>query len=154
MKTPLWNTILVPHDFSGSANRAAAIARDEARTHAGRIVLLHVVELPPHFGPETTLIMGDHGTPVGMQQYAISRATAHLDDIATRLAKDGVIVNAIVRVGTPVEVIAEVAAEQRAEVIVMGTHGRTGINRLVTGSVAERVVRSSRIPVMTIRELD
>jgi nucleotide-binding universal stress UspA family protein len=154
MQPLIWRTILVPHDFSASANHAAAIARDEAKAHDGRLVLLHVVEIPSHFGPDTTMILPSAETPIGMREYAVSSATAHLDDIADRLAKDGVKVETVVRVGNPVDEIAQAAAELCANVIVMGTHGRAGIRRLVAGSVAERVVRTSNIPVLTIRHAD
>ncbi|MEO8699467.1 MAG: universal stress protein [Kofleriaceae bacterium] len=153
MKTLLWQTILVPHDFSASANRAAAIARDEARNHGGNIILLHAVDLPASFGPDSTLVMGDHGTPIGLGEHAISEATKHLEHIADRLAQDGVSVRAIVRVGTPFDVIEQVAAELHAGVIVMGTHGRTGLSHLIVGSVAERVVRTARVPVVTVRSV-
>ena len=150
-----WRTILVPHDFSASANHPAAIARDEAKRHGGRLVLVHVVALPSHFDADTMLVVSDPSqTPIGMRQYAVSSAASHLDHIATRLAKDGVNVETIIRVGAPVAEIVQVAGEQRADVIVMGTHGHTGIRRLVAGSVTEQVVRTSTVPVLTIRHPD
>ncbi len=148
----IWRKILVPHDFSSSANQAAALARDEAKLHDGRLVLLHVVELPPHFGPDSTLILPEGSqTPIGMREYAVQSATRHLASLAERLAADGVPVESIVRVGSPVEEITQLVDEQHITSIVMGTHGRTGFSRLMAGSVTERVVRTSAVPVMTIR---
>jgi nucleotide-binding universal stress UspA family protein len=151
----MWKTILVPHDFSPSAIRATAIASAEAKQHGGRVLLLHVVELPVHFGPDTTLIIaGDHETPIGMRQYAVSQAVHYLDELADRLIAEGVSATAFVRVGVAVDEINRFADEQGVDTIVMGTHGRTGIRHLLAGSVAERVVRTSEIPVLTIRHAD
>ena len=147
-----WQRILVPHDFSPSANLAAALARDEAKAHGGGVMLLHVVDLSPAYGPETTLIVAnDGGTPIGMREYAIRSATAHLQDLAERLEADGLEISTFVRVGKPVDEILRFCREHEADVIVMGTHGRTGLAHLIAGSVAERIVRGSSIPVMTIR---
>lgn len=149
-----WRTILVPHDFSASANHAAAIARDEAKHRDARLVLLHVVELP-QFGADAAIVLpGRSEPPMGMRDYAMSSAEAHLNDIAERLAKDGVKVDTVVRVGSPVDEINKIAAERRADLIIMGTHGRTGIRRLVAGSVTEKVVRVSHVPVLTIRHTE
>jgi universal stress protein A len=155
MTRELWRTILVPHDFSSSANLAAAIARDEARRHGGRLLLLHVVDLPLDLGPDTTLIVArDTDAPISLRHYAMAGAEEHLRDIAERLGKDGVTADVFVRVGKPVEEITRFAAEHAADIIVMGTHGRTGIRHLLAGSVAEQIVRTSHVPVLTIRHPD
>jgi len=149
-----WKTILVPHDFSASANHAAAIARDEAKLHGARIVLLHVIDLPHNLGPDTVIVPDATGAPVNIKDYAVNSADAHLTDLRERLGKDGVAVTALVRIGNPVDEINKLAEEQRVDIIFMGTHGRTGLQHLLVGSVAERVVRSSPIPVLTIRHPD
>jgi nucleotide-binding universal stress UspA family protein len=146
-----WQTILVPHDFSTSANHATAIARDEAKLHGGTLVLLHVIELPYQLGPDAVIVPEDTGAPISVKQYAIQSAEAHLKDIADRLAKDGVTARGVVRLGAPVEEINRAIDHEHADLVVMGTHGRTGFRHLVAGSVAERVVRSSKVPVLTIR---
>lgn len=146
-----WRTILVPYDFSAGADQAAAIAVEEARLHGARVLLLHVVELTPHFGPETTLILPEGGhTPIGIHHYARTRASTDLHAVAAQLPA-GIVVTAAVREGAPAEEIVAFAREQAADVIVMGTHGRTGLRHLLAGSVAERVVRTSPVPVMTTR---
>lgn len=149
-----WKTILVPHDFSASANHATAIARDEAKLHGAKIVLLHVIELPYQLGPEAVIVPEDTGAPISIKQYAIQSAEAHLQDICNRLAKDGATAEGVVRVGVPVDEINRVTDELHADLVVMGTHGRTGVRHLVAGSVAERVVRSASVPVLTIRHRD
>jgi nucleotide-binding universal stress UspA family protein len=146
-----WKTILVPHDFSASANHATAIARDEARLHGGALVLLHVIELPGQLGPDAMIVPPETGAPISLREYAIQSAEAHLQDIADRLAKDGVTARGVVMIGAPVDEINRAVDREHADLVVMGTHGRTGFRHLVAGSVAERVVRSSKVPVLTIR---
>jgi nucleotide-binding universal stress UspA family protein len=146
-----WKTILVPHDFSASANHATAIARDEARAHGGTLVLLHVIELPYQLAPDAVIVPPSTGAPISVKQYAIESAEAHLQDLADRLAADGVTARSVVVFGTPVDEINRAVDTEHADLVVMGTHGRTGFRHLVAGSVAERVVRSSKVPVLTIR---
>jgi nucleotide-binding universal stress UspA family protein len=146
-----WKTILVPHDFSASANHATAIARDEAKLHGGSLVLLHVIELPYQFAPDTVIVPEDTGAPISLKLYAIQSAEAHLQDLAGRLAKDGVTAIGVVTVGAPVDEINRAIDERGIDLVVMGTHGRTGLRHLMAGSVTERVVRSSNVPVLTIR---
>jgi nucleotide-binding universal stress UspA family protein len=150
----IWKTILVPHDFSASANHAAALARDEAKTHGGRIVLLHVIDLPHQIGGTEVVIPPETGAPIPIKDYAVSSAEQHLGDLAARLMKDGATVKTFVRVGNPVDEILRFIDEEKADVVVMGTHGRTGIRHLIAGSVAERVVRASKVPVLTVRHPD
>jgi len=149
-----WKTILVPHDFSASANHAAALARDEAKLHGGRIVLLHVIDLPHQLGGTEVVIPPETGAPIPIKDYAVSSAEQHLDDLAARLTKDGASVKTFVRVGNPVDEILRFVDEEKADLVVMGTHGRGGIRHLIAGSVAERVVRASKVPVLTVRHPD
>lgn len=156
-----WKTILVPYDFSASAEHALAIAVAEARHHRAAVLVLHVVELMPLFGPDTTLVLPEGAaTPLGVHQYARQRANADLRDaVARQRAGDApglpeLSIEIFVREGAPVHEILDFARQEDADVIVMGTHGRTGLRRLVAGSVAERLVRTSPVPVLTIRHPD
>ena len=149
-----WKTILVPHDFSSSANHATAIARDEARTHGGAIVLLHVIDLPYQLSPDAVIVPPESGAPISVRQFAIQTAEAHLQSIADQLAKHDTTARCVVVVGVPVDEINRAVDDHRIDLIVMGTHGRTGIRHFMAGSVAERVVRSSKVPVLTIRHPD
>jgi nucleotide-binding universal stress UspA family protein len=149
-----WKTILVPHDFSASANHATAIARDEAKLHGATIVLVHVIDLPYQLGPDTLIVPPETGTPISLKQYAIQSAEAHLQDIVDRLAKDGITASGVVAVGVPVDEIIRTISEHHIDLVVMGTHGRTGLRHLMVGSVAERIVRSSKVPVLTVRHPD
>jgi len=146
----IWKTILVPHDFSSSANHACAVARDEAKTHGARVILVHVIDLPYQMAPESSLIAAPDEEPVSMKSYAEAGAMKHLDDIAARLAKDGVSPQKFIRFGRPHDEITKLGEEANCDLIIMGTHGRTGLAHLLVGSVAERVVRTSKVPVLTV----
>ncbi|HUK63722.1 MAG TPA: universal stress protein, partial [Dongiaceae bacterium] len=69
----------------------------------------------------------------------------------TELAAEGLTARSVVRSGEPADEIVRLADEEHADMIVMGTQGRTGLERLMLGSVAERVIRRSRCPVLTVR---
>lgn len=126
----------------------------EARVHGAGVLLLHVVELVPQFGPDTTLIQPEDGdTPIGVHAYFRRRAEADLAQVARELAGP-VAIRWIVREGSPADEILAVAREQPIDVIAMGTHGRTGLRHVFAGSVAERVVRESPVPVFTTRQPD
>ncbi len=150
----LWKTILVPHDFSSSANHAAAVARDEAKAHQARVILVHVIDLPYQISPDSAIVLGEQGQPLSVKDYASNSAEKHLDDIAARLAKDGVTAEKFIRFGRPHEEITKLAEQLQADLIIMGTHGRTGLAHLLVGSVAERVVRTSKCPVLTVPQPD
>ena len=147
----IWKTILVPHDFSSSANHAAAIARDEAKAHGAKVVLLHVVDLPSGFQAHSVIVPDSTGAPINIKDYAVSEAERHLEDLKARLAKDGITAQAFIRIGKPEDEIVRFANENSVDLIAMGTHGRTGLAHMLVGSVAERVVRTSTVPVLTIR---
>lgn len=146
-----WKTILVPHDFSSSANHAAALARDEAKAHGAKILLLHVIDLPHQLQPDTAIVPDTGGSPISVKDYAVGSADAHLKDIAERLGKDGAHASWFVRVGNPVDEITRFVDDNGVDLVVVGTHGRTGFAHLLLGSVAERVVRLAPCPVLTVR---
>ena len=138
-------TILVPTDFGEAADHAFDYALALAAKLGARIVLLNVLRLP-------TLGLVEIGAVVteGTMHSMHSSAQAGLDRRAERSA---VAVDTLVRTGEPHAVILEVATEARADLIVMGTHGRRGIRRLLLGSVAEAVVRSAPCPVLTLHSV-
>ncbi|KAB2895896.1 MAG: universal stress protein [Kofleriaceae bacterium] len=154
MMPRMWKTILVPHDFSSCANHAAALARDVAKIHGARLVLLHVAELPPMLGLGAAVVPEEGGAPINVKDYAMRSAEAHLHDLANRLRTDGVAVTTVATTGNVASEIADCAKREGAELIVMGTHGRTGLAHVVLGSVTEKVVRHSAVPVLTVRVPD
>jgi universal stress protein A len=140
--------ILHPTDFSECAAEAEAMAVDLAGKLDGEIVLLQVLVETPLYG-EGLLNM-----PAVQRVYDAQRSWAEeaLEARATDLRRRGIDASRRVQTGVPFEQIVKVAEEERADLIVMGTHGRTGLDHLLLGSVAERVVRLAPCPVLTVRQ--
>jgi nucleotide-binding universal stress UspA family protein len=137
--------ILAPTDFSDYSQQAIHYARELAQTFGATLVLLHVVDLPPY--PIEGLPPSQLGGTFleELEQQATS-------DLAQVLAKEAEVeVMRRLAVGVAYRKIVEVAAEEKVDLIVMATHGRTGFSHLFMGSVAERVVRTASCPVLTIR---
>ena len=130
--------ILVPVDFGGPSLRACDRAAALARELLGSITLVHVVEpLPYPIPPEATAQLREAAARA-MEVHA-AKLRPHVRELHTRIAA-----------GTPWrEVLAAIDAEQ-ADLVVAGTHGRRGLARVALGSVAERIVRTSPVPVLTI----
>jgi nucleotide-binding universal stress UspA family protein len=139
--------ILVPTDFSEPSTAAADVGVEIARACRVPIVLAHVYGNPgPKYPGVDLALASDFGRSLE------SAARAALNEEAARLAHKGVNVGAVLTAGVAWEQILETATRIDAGLVVMGTHGRRGVPRAVLGSVAERVVRLSRIPVLTIGE--
>ncbi|MFO0667506.1 MAG: universal stress protein [Polyangiaceae bacterium] len=149
----MWQKILVPHDFSRCASRALEQAIHLARTVSGRIVLLHVARLPHDLPPETRVTPPGEEGSLAISDLLKKGAERDLAAVMSPLLAEGTLVESMVRTsGEDLAVeILRVADETSADVIVMGTHGRSGLSRLFLGSVAENVVRRSRVPVVTVR---
>lgn len=131
--------ILVPLDHSGAAAAALALARKNFPAAALRLV--HVLD-PSQLASSITSTV----TPDVQREELENRAAerlAHLTEGSDEL---------VIRVGKPAEVILKEAEEWRADLITMGTHGRTGFDHFLHGSVAEQVVRRSRLPVLIEHE--
>jgi universal stress protein A len=138
--------ILAPTDFSEYSKQAVTYAHELAQTFGARLLLLRVVE-PPVYPAEVFL-----PSTVGTTLIDDLERQARLD-LAKLLPKaehPRVDVMCLVAVGSPYYKILEVAGAEKVDLIVMATHGRTGLGHLVMGSVAERVVRMAPCPIMTI----
>jgi nucleotide-binding universal stress UspA family protein len=136
-----FKTILFATDFSPASEVAFHVAAALARDYRARMVALHVIE-PVRVG------FSEYGSYIGPEEDK-ARAMATLD--AMEAPSPRVTMDHRLLEGDPAEVIAEIAADTNADLIVMGTHGRTGLTRLVMGSVAEEVLRRAPCPVLTIR---
>jgi nucleotide-binding universal stress UspA family protein/quercetin dioxygenase-like cupin family protein len=136
-------TILHPTDFSPEADYAFKVACSLAKDYGGRLVLLHVLRA-------TVATVTRQPTPNPME-------VAELQDTLRgkfpwpEPADASITVEHRIAEGDAAEEILRLANGLHCDLIVMGTHGRTGLNRLLTGSVAEEVVRQANCPVMTIR---
>ncbi len=140
-------TILVPTDFSQAAAVALDYAVELAEKLGSKLLVMHAFELPLVGFPDGTMtITAEMATRITVA------AQKALDDIVAKHETRGVeLVTALVQ-GDPREAVLTKAEEVGADLIVMGTHGRRGIARALIGSVAESVVRTSSIPVLTLRE--
>ena len=138
-------TILVPLDGSVLAEAALTPALETARETGGALVLLRAAEA--HAMP-----MAD---PTEAQVEVVRQAEEYLANVRTRVIRAGVVnVDVSVWYGPPAEAIVEAARFRKADLIVMSSHGRSGVGRLVLGSVAESVLRATAVPILLIRPGD
>jgi nucleotide-binding universal stress UspA family protein len=144
----MFKTILLPSDFSGCSAEAAGAARLLAERFGSRLIVLHVLDEPAALDP---MFRGEVPLELlrgRMEQYAREGMEAflkaHFDGlpgVETRTVS-----------GIPYREIVREARECGAGLIVIGTHGRTGVERVIFGSTAEKVVRMAPCPVLSVRE--
>jgi len=141
--------ILHPSDFSKASAAAFTKAVELAKTNGAELVLLHVL------APPLPLMAGEgYVSPKvyeDLEQSARAYASKELARLVARAKKAGVRAKAVLRDGVAHEQIVRAAGSPRADMIVIGTHGRTGLAKLFLGSVAGRVVSTAKCPVMTVR---
>ena len=138
--------ILVPIDFSASSLEALAYASQLTQRFGAELLVLHVVE--PVYAAEPNVGSADLTTLLDEQERI---ADEQLARISANLSKQGQRVRTQVECGVPAQAIVEVANDSATDLIVIATHGRTGLSHMLIGSVAERVVRLANCPVLTIR---
>ena len=138
--------ILVPVDFSKHAEAIVAWAAHLAEEHGSEIVLLHVYHLPVEFQQmEGAYLPGDFWNSVK------DDAKQQLESLGNRLRAQGLRVTEITREGYPATVIEEEVERRKADMIVIGSRGRTGLKHMLLGSIAERVVQKAPCPVLTVK---
>jgi universal stress protein A len=147
----LFRRILVPHDFSQHATRALKVAAELAAAHKGRLVVLHA--LPPVYpvvGPPP-MALRKAFPPPAEGPVLVRRVRQRLEALVARAIskRRSPRVECRVVIADPFQAIIEGA--RGATAIVMGTLGRTGLPHVLIGSVAEKTVRHSPVPVLTIR---
>jgi universal stress protein A len=138
--------ILVPVDFSNNSLKALDYAVAFAKPFKAEITALFVVEPIYYSAPDIT---GGAATMAGLMEEQRRHGRTQLQRLEQRYAKSGVALRALLQTGTAYQAIADTAKQIKADLIVMTTHGRTGMSHLLMGSVAERVVRSAPCPVLT-----
>lgn len=141
--------ILVPIDWSTCSRLVTGQAAGLAARLGARLTVLHVAELPPGVGTNTHV--HPDGVEVSVGDALRADTEARLGPFLAEVRASGVEGAVVVRLGAVVRSILEVAEELPADLIVLGTHGRSGIARLVLGSVAESVAREAHVPVMLMR---
>ncbi|MFQ5681708.1 MAG: universal stress protein [Candidatus Binatia bacterium] len=141
--------ILHPTDFSRASGRALAEARELAKQNKAELLVVHVMETPmPYAATE------EYASPTlyaELESTARRQAEATISALLKKIQKARVKAKGLLLKGTPHEQIVQVAKTRRVNLIVMGTHGRTGISKLFMGSVAGRVISTARCPVLTVR---
>jgi len=141
-----WKRICCPIDFSDASRAAMEVAADLARRGGGELVLLHAYPIPGYTFPDGSVV----ASPRMMQELA-DGAERHLEEGKKDAEALGARVTTAKAIGEPASEIVAFAEEQRADIVVLGTHGRTGLEHALMGSIAERVVRKAHCPVLTVR---
>ncbi len=136
------NKILFPSDFSHTGDAALEMATALARDAGATLVIVHVEEHPMAYGG------GD--VYYGVAEPATADLLRMLEDI--KPADPQVPYQHRLITGKPASAIARLAEDENIDMIVMGTHGRSGLSRLLMGSVAEAVVRHAKCPVLTYKQ--
>lgn len=144
-------TILVPTDFTLCARRAVTYATALAMRFDAEVVLLHAIEAPLNLPPHTLVHIDAQGLSMPIMDYVREAAERRMAAAIEELSRSQVRNRSIVEVGDVREVTLTQAERLPADLIVMGTNGRTGLRHLLIGSVAEEVVRRAPVPVLTIR---
>lgn len=140
--------ILVPTDFSKSSDNALRYAVAFAEKFGAKLTLLHVVQDLTWFIPEAILAAPAAIPPA--EQFHTAAQTA-LERLIKSLNLNSLQIQGEVRQGAPFHAIIEFARERSIDLIVMGTHGHTGLAHVLLGSTAEKVVRKAPCPVLTVR---
>jgi nucleotide-binding universal stress UspA family protein len=140
--------ILCPTDFSEPALTALKTACELAQHFEAELKILHVIAFTPPFPSDMIVVAAPNYYPSDAERK--SEAERQIDALLRQLVPEGVRVTAEVKMGYAAEEITCAAADDDADMIVIGTHGETGWRHLAFGSVAEKVVRLAQRPVLTV----
>lgn len=142
--------LLVPTDFSGGSELAWAAARRLAAGLGAELVLVHVLVETPLYSEGPFTMQRARDVFDAARRWAVKA----LGEWTATAAAAGLSARWVVRTGVPHEEIVGAAAQERADLIVIGTHGRGGLDRALLGSVADRVIRLAPCPVVTVRNTE
>lgn len=140
--------ILCPVDFSKPSCEALKVAEELASKFSAELCVIHVVTENANFDGLVNILSLDIKS---IQQRILDKYKRKLQKIIDKKISKNVRVDPIVLEGDPADDIVKIAELENPDIIVMATHGQTGLRHLVFGSVAEKVVRLTRYPVLTIR---
>jgi universal stress protein A len=150
VRVPAISRVLVPIDFSPSSRAALEYAAFVAGSVGASLEVVHVWEPPGYVGPDALALL-PVGSGVPGREQTQAEVQREVEGVRARAAVRPRATSVRVEAGEPSDVILHLAGDGGADLIVMGTHGRTGLGRLLIGSVAEAVLRRSTCPVLTIR---
>lgn len=139
--------ILVPTDFSEHAEDALKVASQIAKRNNSEIIILHMLELPHQ---SNDAIMGGVSIPESM--LFMKKANEMLDEVSSKSYLDGIPITEVVKMDKPIHGITQISKDYEIDLIIMGSHGSSGIEELLIGSNTEKVVRNSEIPVLIIKK--
>ena len=140
--------ILFASDFSKASGRALAVALSLAKATGAAVCILHVIV------PITPLVPEQYLNAALLDEIdAQARKTSqrHLTKLVAKAGKAGIRATSLLIEGDPADEITRVARSKRADLLVLGTHGRTGLAKFFVGSVAGRVIATASCPVVTAR---
>lgn len=138
--------ILVPVDFEEPSTRALDLAIELATASSATVTIAHIWEFPAY--PYMMPIAVDYATPIE------EKAKLKLAEVVIAAKSRLSTVDSLLRQGAPWQEILTAINKLHIDLVVMGTHGRRGLNHLLLGSVAEKIVRLSPVPVLTVRGVD
>jgi len=139
--------ILIPTDFSANAEYALKVAAQIAKKNNSELILLHMLELPAQGGDAVT---ASHDIPELM--FFKNAAMKRLEDLMDEEYLDGIEVSEVIQFDMAFDGIMKISQKNNVDLIVMGSHGASGFKEMFIGSNAEKVVRSSDIPVLIIKK--
>ncbi len=134
--------ILTPIDFGKASDHALTMAIQLGQVLKARLTLMHVVQTPSIVGFDPGMGVAQYMDEITVQ------AKQSLAQYAQRVQEAGLVCETVTEIGSPFQLIVDYAETQQVDMIVMGTHGHTGLQHMLLGSVAERVVRLSKCPVL------
>ncbi|HWP10579.1 MAG TPA: universal stress protein [Ramlibacter sp.] len=146
----MFKHILLGTDGSAASEHAAALAVDLARTHGAKLTALYVVDPYPYLGIGETNPLGFQAYMAAAQQHA-AQAHAKVEQLCVQSTPPVALEARLAEDVAAARGIVDMAASEGADLVVVGSHGRTGVARLMLGSVAAKVVAQSAVPVLVAR---
>ena len=137
-----WQRILVPVDGSASGDQAARLAFELVDAYGSELLVVSVADVPPHV----------YGISAGAAGKMIAQSREHLENVASEAQANEINADFVLREGEPAEILIELATHRSSDLIIMGSHGRSGLARLLMGSVTERVIQGSPCPILVVRD--
>lgn len=139
-----FKNILVPIDFSSPSDHALTVAVELAKQYDAALTALHVFDIPPSYA-------GMDISPRNLLAPMLEAARKQLEEVVADARRAIPNTSVLFLEGSPWREILSAIAQKHVDLVVMGTHGRRGVGRALLGSVTEKIVRLSPVPVLTVR---
>lgn len=143
----LYPHVLIATDFSPSAEYALAHGVALAQRFGSRVTLVHAFSIPL-VSPAAGAVVPNEDVVLALSE----AANKNLDAVVARVVSKGLACEGMLRVGFPDDEVLAAADARSTSLIVVGTHGRRGVRRLLLGSVAENILRRAKVPVLVVRD--